>query len=293
MELSRRRLFVASGAVLLAACGDKSSDGGDTSSDGGGASGSGGPDIAGRAIISRFPNDILVPGPQRLPISMAEPDGGLALDGPETLEASLVDADDKVLATLTATRRSIGEGTPPYWTFRTAIDAPGTYRLAVDGLEPASGFLSVLDPAAVTVPVVGSALRPFDTPTVADPRGVEPFCSRLDGPCPLHEITLTEALASGKPVVYMVGTPAHCQTATCAPGLEFVMVAAAANTSVSFVHADVYADNAGTVLAPAVEALGILYEPVLYVCDANGTVIDRLDAIWDQAEVDEAVALVA
>ncbi len=290
MELSRRHLFAASGAALLAACGGNSSGGSSQA----GSSGSGGdPDSDGRAIISRFPNDILVPGPQRLPVSMAEADGGLALDGPGTLEANLVDADDKVLTSLTAQRRSIGEGTPPYWTFRTTIDAPGTYRLAVDGIEPESGFLSILDASTVTVPVVGGTMLPFDTPTVADHRGVEPYCSRLEGPCPLHELTLAEALASDKPVIYMVGTPAHCQTATCAPGLEFVILAAAANPDIVFVHADVYADDAGTVIAPAVEALGIRYEPVLYICDAAGAIVDRLDAIWDQAEVDDAVALVA
>ena len=55
------------------------------------------------------------------------------------------------------------------------------------------------------------------------------------------------------------------------------------------VHADVYADNAGTKLAPAVDALGIDYEPVVYFCAADGTIVDRLDAIWDQAEIDQRV----
>ena len=74
------------------------------------------------------------------------------------------------------------------------------------------------DPAQVTVPYIGSVLPPFDTPTVDDHRGVEPYCTLTPAPCPLHDVTLTQALASGKPVAYMVGTPAHCQTGTCAPG---------------------------------------------------------------------------
>ena len=118
----------------------------------------------------------------------------------------------------------------------------------------------------VTVPYIGSLLPPFDTPTVDDHRGVEPYCSLTPAPCPLHDITLTEALATGKPVVYMVGTPAHCQTGTCAPALEFLVKShERLGDAVAMVHADVYADNAATTVAPAVAALGLEYEPVLYL----------------------------
>ena len=54
----------------------------------------------------------------------------------------------------------------------------------------------LLDPAEVAIPSAGGQLRPFDTPTVDDPRGVDPICSRLEGVCPLHEVTLTQALAA-------------------------------------------------------------------------------------------------
>ena len=71
----------------------------------------------------------------------------------------------------------------------------------------------------------GRRCPPFDTPTVDDHRGVEPYCSLTPDPCPLHDITLTQALQAGKPLVFMVGTPAHCQTGACAPALEFLVAA--------------------------------------------------------------------
>ena len=126
----------------------------------------------------------------------------------------------------------------------------------------------------------------FDTPTADDHRGVEPYCSRTPDPCPFHEVTLTDALTSGKPVVYMVGTPAHCQTGTCAPGLEFLIEQyQRVGDQIVVVHADVYADDAGTLIAPAVEALGVEYEPIIYFTDANGVVVDRLDGVWDRSEL--------
>jgi hypothetical protein len=140
----------------------------------------------------------------------------------------------------------------------------------------------------VTVPYVGSRLPPFDTPTVDNHRGVEPYCTLTPKPCPLHDVTLTQALASGKPVGYMIGTPAHCQTGTCAPALEFLVKAhARLGDKIVLVHADVYADDAATTLAPAVASLGLEYEPVLYLCKADGIVRDRLDVIWDQGELDQ------
>jgi hypothetical protein len=40
-------------------------------------------------------------------------------------------------------------------------------------------------------------------------------------------------------------------------------------------------------VAPAVNAIGLEYEPVLYLAKADGIVQDRIDVIWDQAELDE------
>jgi hypothetical protein len=40
-------------------------------------------------------------------------------------------------------------------------------------------------------------------------------------------------------------------------------------------------------VAPAVAALGLEYEPVLYLCTSDGTVRDRIDVMWDQSELDE------
>jgi hypothetical protein len=54
---------------------------------------------------------------------------------------------------------------------------------------------------------------------------------------------------------------------------------------VVFVHADVYADVAATEPAPAVTAAKLTFEPVLFVTDATGRIVERLDAVWDVDEV--------
>ena len=59
--------------------------------------------------------------------------------------------------------------------------------------------------------------------------------------------------------------------------------------AIVMVHADVYADDAASVVAPAIEALGAQYEPIIYFIDAQGIVVDRLDAIWDRGELSERI----
>jgi hypothetical protein len=61
--------------------------------------------------------------------------------------------------------------------------------------------------------------------------------------------------------------------------------------AVVMVHADVYADDAATTVAPAVEALNVDYEPIVYFVDATGVIVDRLDGVWDSGELRERMDL--
>ncbi|MEI8238151.1 MAG: hypothetical protein WCI22_01915, partial [Actinomycetota bacterium] len=61
--------------------------------------------------------------------------------------------------------------------------------------------------------------------------------------------------------------------------------------AVVMVHADIYADNAATKVAPAIDALHVDYEPIIYLIDAKGSVVDRLDGVWDASELRERVDL--
>jgi hypothetical protein len=282
---SSRRQFLAIGAaggaaLALAACGSDSK--GSTAATS--ATLEPGFDLAVR--LNNSP--LLVPGESRLALSIVE-DQTLVMTGPATLAAKILDADDTTVAELTADLHA--DGIPQaYWPFRFTIDTPGFYRLAVDGANPQGGNFGVYETSKVSMPFIGATLAPFDTPTVDDHRGVEPYCSLTPAPCPLHDLTLAQGLQTGKPLVFMVGTPAHCQTGACAPGLEFLVAAGErVGDRATMVHADVFKDNAGTEFAPIIDDLGLDYEPVVYFATPGGVIVDRLDGIWDQTEIDERV----
>ena len=304
MDFSRRQVITAAGsAVLLAACGD------DSSTKGSGTVGNSADNTAGNTVgetvggdpidapeggwilVQRFPTEpLLVPGEVRLPVSLAD-DTRMLDNGPETLEAWIETGDEARtrITDVTGIRRHSGINTP-YWEMRGTIPEAGIYTLRATGDDGSGAAFEVFSPADVISPLTGDELPPFDTPTVDDHRGVDPYCSLTPDPCPFHEVTLTEALALGKPLAYMVGTPAHCQTGTCAPGLQFLIAEQErVGDKMVVVHADVYADNAATTVAPAVNALGVQYEPIIYFCTADGTIVDRLDAIWDASELTERV----
>jgi hypothetical protein len=104
-------------------------------------------------------------------------------------------------------------------------------------------------------------------------------------------VTLTDALRRGKPVVLLVGTPAHCSTGTCSPALDaLIQVAARIGDARTFIHAEVYQDPNATKVAPIVSALAMSYEPAVFVADENGTVTARLDAVFDEVELESAIS---
>jgi hypothetical protein len=301
LRVSRRVLLVGAAATaVLAACGsddDASPDPATGDSDGSAApddTGDPGDSASGLALgtyvlAQRFPQDVQEPGLLRLPISLATADGRLVPDGPDTLAADVLDVDGAPLdIRISAARRDLESG--PYYSFRVPIETPGIYYLVVEGGPEGGAAFQVMEPGSVAVPGPGKPMPPFDTPTFDDARGVDPLCTREPEPCPFHELTLTDALLAGKPVAYLVGTPAFCQTGTCAPALEsMIAVQDRFGDTFSWVHAEVYTDNTATTPADAVEAANLTFEPALFVIDADGTVLERIDAVWDETELVEVL----
>ena len=243
------------------------------------------------AIVQRWVPDQLGPGRVRLPVSLAD-NAGLLMKGPATLSGKVFNYLDNsvVVDGLIAQRRWLGEGTAPFWVFEAEANDIANYSLIVEGGPADGAAFQIRDPQNLEVVHAGDALPALETPTISDHRGVEPYCTRVPEPCPFHELTLTDALAAGKRVVFIVGTPAHCQTAVCAPVLDGLVELAKDFSDVIFVHADVYIDETATTTAPVIDALNLTFEPVLWVTDTSGVITHRFEGVWHPDEVREVLA---
>lgn len=296
-EFSRRRFLAlagaGAGAAVLAACG-----GGDDGDDEPGSDGSGGPSASAKLVFVQFSGGALHPAgqPMRAPFGVADSEGLLTVKrSPAEIEVQVHGPDgDAVGDPLTIERRGVGLPRA-YYTLETTLSEAGVYTMRGqlgDGPETEMAF-QVHTPPEVTVIKPGDEVPAIDTPTTDDARGVAPICTR-DPICPLHDVTLSQALLEGRPLALLVATPAFCKVAICGPVLDVLLDKVADHPDVRFLHAEPYADPFNdpqlTKLTPALMDLRLLSEPVLVLAGSDGVVVSRIDSIYDGDELDERLS---
>jgi hypothetical protein len=295
VPVSRRRFLAggaaAAGVVLLGACG-----GGDDADEPADASSSTTrpENERGLGLAQFFGGPMFVAGTTiRAPFGLADKDGLLPPEAtPAELSVQLVDEDDRPIGDPVAVPRHDQGLARPYFPFVADIAEPGVYKAIAehDGIAIDASF-QVLTPGQVKVIQVGAPFPSIDTPTTADARGVTPICTRSPV-CELHGATAKEVLAAGQPMAFLVATPAFCQITVCGPVLDVLIKELAAAPHVTGLHAEVYANPAVDLqtFAPAAGALGLHYEPCLVLVGSDGLVKERLDTIYDEAELKAALA---
>lgn len=286
-RLSRRRFLAAgsaaaAGAVLLGACGDDGDASGTPPTSGVPTGG------RGLALAQFFGGPLFVAGRSvRAPFGVADIDGLLSVDDtPESLAVTVLGPDSAPLGDPIEVRRH-AEGLPRgYFPLVFEAPEPGIYTARTDiGGEAAEMSMKVDAAADVRVVQPGDPLPAVETPTLDDARGVDPICTN-DPVCPLHDVTLAEALTEARPIALLVATPAFCQIAICGPVLDVLLDVVGDHAGVRFLHAEPFAAPPDLETgAPVVDALGLHFEPCLVLAGSDGSVVERLDTIYDRDEL--------
>jgi hypothetical protein len=104
----------------------------------------------------------------------------------------------------------------------------------------------------------------------------------------MHDVSLDEALADGRPIMLMFATPAYCQTAVCGPAVDTLQEIADSRDwgDVAFIHAEIFTD-AGITVAEHVRAWELPSEPWLFSIDGDGEIVRRLDGPMIAQELQE------
>ncbi|MDQ1418115.1 MAG: hypothetical protein QOJ52_77 [Acidimicrobiaceae bacterium] len=221
---------------------------------------------------------------------------GLLTPGPGTTTLQ-VGTDQKRLgpAVPVEVHSDTGASTNTYLTTNYRFPAVGTYwlRASFQG-QTADSPVVVIDRKDAKIPLPGQKLISTPTPTDSDHRGVEPICTRTP-PCPFHTQSLDDALTKHLPMALLFATPALCESAFCGPVLDTLIAAAPAYAGkINFVHSEIFtALSRNAANTPAVLAYHLQSEPVLFLADANGVVVQRIDALFGKAEATAALARLA
>jgi hypothetical protein len=160
----------------------------------------------------------------------------------------------------------------------------GAYLGVVDVAGRGNASLAFQVQPSAKAPIAGQPAPRAASPTVADPLGIDPICTR-NPPCPLHDVSLAAAIGAGKPVAVMLATPALCQSRYCGPVLDDLLTLTDQyKDRITFVHVEIYTNLSGNETTPTVQAWGIETEPWLFGVDATGDVVSRLDGAFGHDE---------
>jgi hypothetical protein len=102
-------------------------------------------------------------------------------------------------------------------------------------------------------------------------------------------------MGQNTPVVLSFATPALCETATCGPVLDTLVKASSGlENKITFVHSEIFTALSRTAPnTPAVLAYHLQSEPLVFLADAKGTVVQRIDGLFGQGEIKAALSRLA
>jgi hypothetical protein len=144
--------------------------------------------------------------------------------------------------------------------------------------------------AAANAPAaVGSKAKLVRTPVATTAAGRAKICTRKPA-CPLHAISLDDALRAGRPAVVNFATPLLCSSRMCGPVVDEQMVAATKlGDKATFVHVELFPDRDPDKPAPALTAYGFTTEPWLLVVDRDRVIRARFEGPVTAAQIEAAL----
>ena len=148
---------------------------------------------------------------------------------------------------------------------------------------------------ATPEPAIGAPAPPSAQKTLRDGIPLADLDSSAVPQQALHELTIAEAVRSGKPSVIAFATPAFCQTRFCGPVIEQVVVPTAQRygARINTLHIepfDLPAARAGSLKPEAVMSeWGLQTEPWVFVVGKDGRVREKFEGILSPEELTAAI----
>ncbi len=158
------------------------------------------------------------------------------------------------------------------------LPQPGTWQAAAIvevASQRAAGQGAIKTSQQVPAPVGSKALS-GPTLVATSPTGLAKICTRTPV-CPMHSISLDQALKSGRPTVVSFATPLLCTSRVCGPVVdEQILAFQKLGSQANFIHVEIYPQRDLSKPAPLYSAWKLPTEPWMFVIDRAGVIRARL-----------------
>ena len=187
-----------------------------------------------------------------------------------------------------------GDYEVPYWVAYPELPHAGNWGLAAevtlgDGTVAQSQFAIRVDDQA-TSPAIGARPPASQSRTLKTEPDIHKLTSDADPDPGLYQMTVAEAMASGRPSVITFATPAYCASRLCAPVLSSVKsVYTELGDRANFIHVEVYKSFDSLVYADEMGEWGLSSEPWTFVLDGEGKVAAKFGGPLSPRELEAAL----
>jgi peroxiredoxin len=144
-----------------------------------------------------------------------------------------------------------------------------------------------------TIPNIGDQAPPSVTLTAADVTDLSIIDTSPDPSLEMHEMSVKDAVTSGKPSVILFAAPGYCTSRMCGPEYEIMKKLYNENKGkgVNFVHVEFYSDPSTPQKRPvaATSEWNLRTEPWFFVVDGKGKITARFEGPTGLNELQEAL----
>ena len=188
------------------------------------------------------------------------------------------------------------------YTSQVSFDRAGDWGLGVvvteaDGsIRSGSARISVRETSRS--PAIGSPAPRSASKTSRDVASLEELTSDSNPDPALYEMTIAEALDTGKPLVVTFATPAYCRSFTCGPQVDVIRESKAQHQGeANYIHIEVYdnpqeiqGDLSNARISPTFTEWNLPSEPWTFIVDARGLVYAKFEGFATIDELEDALS---